>query len=218
MFVLLIFDWDGTLCDSTATITRAMQLAAADLGWQVLADSEVHEIIGLGLPEALKTLYPAATNEGLEQLRAAYAQRFIALDQEKPAALFEGVRETLDQLKADGHQLAVATGKARRGLDRILGVVGMEGYFHASRCADETASKPHPLMLNELLAHFDVTADQAVMLGDTEFDMGMARAIAMPRIAVSYGAHHIDRLRAYEPQLCLDHFSQLLAWDGLVRS
>lgn len=210
--MLYIFDWDGTLCDSTMTITRAMQAAAKEIGWQVLEDHEVHEIIGLGLPEALKTLYPDASDDGLEGLRQAYAHHFIAMDEASPATLFPGVKATLDRLKSDGHHLAVATGKARRGLDRIFRAMDFTDYFDASRCSDETASKPNPKMLNELLDHFGVPPEQAVMLGDTEFDMGMAKAIDMPRIAVSYGAHHISRLVQYEPVMCLDEFPQLLNW------
>lgn len=215
--MLFIFDWDGTLCDSTATITRAMQAAAIDMGWEPLPDKDIHEIIGLGLPEALQRLYPQVTAEQRQGLRDAYAHRFVAFDQASPAAFFPGVKATLDELRAAGHQLAVATGKSRRGLDRIFGVMGLGDYFDASRCADETASKPDPLMLNQLLAEFDVAPGEAVMLGDTEYDMAMAAAINMPRIAVSYGAHHIDRLRGYEPELCLDEFAGLLAWGRLGR-
>lgn len=213
--MLFIFDWDGTLCNSTMTITRAMQLAAKEIGWQVLEDHEVHEIIGLGLPEALRALYPEADDKGLELLRQTYAKHFIELDQAVPAVLFPGVRDTLDHLKNEGHHLAVATGKARKGLTRMLQMMDMVDYFDATRCADETASKPNPLMLNELLGHFARKVDEAVMLGDTEFDMGMAKVIDMPRIAVSYGAHHIDRLKKYEPELCMDHFPELLGWRGV---
>lgn len=213
--MLLIFDWDGTLCDSTLTITRAMQAAAVDMGWQPLEDHEIHEIIGLGLPEALMRLYPQVSVAERQSLRDAYAHHFVRLDQERPAELFPQVRPTLDWLKAQGHRLAVATGKSRRGLDRIFGVMGLDDYFDASRCADETASKPDPMMLHELLREFDAHPAEAVMVGDTEYDMEMATRIRMPRIAVSYGAHHADRLRAYQPELCLDYFPQLLEWESL---
>lgn len=213
--MLFIFDWDGTLCDSTATITTAMQSAAADLGWDVLPDSTIHEIIGLGLPEALRRLYPKMGDQQLEQLRDAYAHRFVELDQLRPSAFFDGVRHTLDTLRAEGHILTVATGKSRRGLDRIFAAMDLVDYFHSSRCADETASKPNPLMLNQLLDEFGQSPSAAVMVGDTEYDMDMAKRIAMPRIAVSYGAHHISRLQAYEPELCLDDFAGLLKWQGL---
>lgn len=215
--VLLIFDWDGTLCDSKATITLAMQKAAIDMGWQPLEDSVIHNIIGLGLPEALMRLYPEISTAKRSELRDAYAAHFIAIDQANPAQFFPEVKVTLDTLKSQGHQLAVATGKSRRGLDRIFGVMGLNGFFHASRCADETASKPDPQMLYELLDEFGVEAADTVMVGDTEFDMEMAVSIHMPRIAVSYGAHHSDRLKAFNPELCLDNFATLLQWNGLKR-
>lgn len=213
--MLLIFDWDGTLCDSKATITRAMQQAARDMGWHPLEDPVIHNIIGLGLPEALMRLYPDVSVAERNNLREAYAANFIAFDQQRPASFFPEVKSTLDLLKSQGHQLAVATGKSRRGLDRIFGVMELGDFFHASRCADETASKPDPQMLHELLHEFAVDAEESVMVGDTEFDMDMAERIGMPRIAVSYGAHHADRLRPFSPVMCLDNFSEILKWNGL---
>jgi len=213
--LLFIFDWDGTLIDSKAKITHSMQLATRDMGWTPLEDAAIHNIIGLGLPEALQSLFPFASEAEHLQVRDFYATNFVRLDQKKSSDLFPLVAETLDHLRQEGHQLAIATGKSRKGLDRILGDLNMLDYFHATRCADETASKPHPLMLEELLAHFAVSANEAVMIGDTEYDMDMARRINMPRIAVSYGAHHIDRLHAYQPELCLDRFDELLSWDRL---
>ncbi len=180
-----------------------------------LKDSAIHNIIGLGLPEAILELFPHATPDDCNQLREKYSFHFLRLDQEKASDLFPGVIETLAALREQGHLLAVATGKSRRGLDRILSVLGMSDYFDATRCADETASKPHPLMLEELLAHFSVDANNAVMVGDTEYDMEMARRISMPRIGVSYGAHHVDRLHAYEPDLCLDQIDEILGWHRL---
>ena len=213
--MLFIFDWDGTLSDSTAKITTAMQLAAGDLGWPVLADHKIHNIIGLGLPEAMATLYPERDPSEYLHLREAYAGRFLALDEARPSDFFPGVLDTLARLQDHGHTLTIATGKSRKGLDRILGMLGVADLFVSTRCADETASKPHPLMLEQLLQEFGVAPNDAVMVGDTEYDMEMARLINMPRIAVSYGAHHVDRLRIYEPDLCMDHFSQILAWPRL---
>lgn len=214
--MLFIFDWDGTLSDSKAKITKAMQLAAQDMGWTPLEDLHIHNIIGLGLPEAIHELYPDVDLPGRQRLREAYAAHFLVLDAARPSDFFPGVLDTLDRLKGDGHTLTIATGKSRKGLDRILGVLGVADYFHATRCADETASKPNPLMLDELLLEFSVEASEAVMIGDTEYDMEMARRIDMPRIAVSYGAHHIERLHGYHPELCLDQFDQLLAWEKLA--
>jgi len=213
--LLFIFDWDGTLIDSKAKITRSMQLAASDMGWEPLEDTLIHNIIGLGLPEAILRLYPQVSDLERARLRDFYAANFIRLDEEKSSDFFPVVTETLEALRNQGHLLTIATGKSRKGLDRILGDLGMINYFDATRCADETASKPHPLMLNQLLKHFDLQAQDAVMIGDTEYDMEMARCIEMPRIAVSYGAHHIDRLHQYEPELCLDQFDELLAWHKI---
>lgn len=214
--MLFIFDWDGTLSDSKAKITKAMQLAAEDMGWSPLDDHHIHNIIGLGLPEAIHRLYPEVDLPDRQRLREAYATRFLSLDEARPSDFFPGVMETLDCLKAGGHTLTIATGKSRKGLDRIFSVLGVADYFHATRCADETASKPDPLMLDELLREFGADASEAVMIGDTEYDMEMARRINMPRIAVSYGAHHIERLHSYQPELCLDQFDQLLGWKKLV--
>ena len=214
--MLFIFDWDGTLSDSKAKITKAMQLAAQDMGWAPLDDHCIHNIIGLGLPEAIHSLYPDVAVADRQRLREAYAYHFLSLDKACPSEFFPDVLETLNRLKRSGHRLTIATGKSRKGLDRILDCLGVVDFFDSTRCADETASKPDPLMLMELLREFDVGAHEAVMIGDTEYDMEMARRINMPRIAVSYGAHHIDRLHVYEPELCMDNFGQLLGWRGLI--
>lgn len=203
---LIIFDWDGTISDSVARIVSSMQSAATELDMAVPTYLEVKEIIGLGLTEAAFRLFPQATREQVFQLQTSYSQHYRTEDS-APCPFFLGVEETLHQLKADGYQLAVATGKSRAGLDRVLLSLGMEDFFHSSRCADETLSKPHPLMLEQLLAEFDLPAEAAVMVGDTEFDMEMAVNAGMPRIAVSYGAHHADRLIAFDPLACVDLFS-----------
>lgn len=213
--MLFIFDWDGTLSDSKAKITRSMQLAAQDLGWEPLADYLIHNIIGLGLPEAILHLYPDVAQAERAELRDRYAANFIRLEDEKASDFFPAVHETLATLRSQGHLLAVATGKSRKGLDRVLATHGLVDYFDATRCADETASKPSPLMLEELLQHFNMPVEDAVMIGDTEFDMEMARCIDMPRIAVSYGAHHPDRLHPYKPELCVDNIDRILQWHRL---
>ena len=216
--MLLIFDWDGTLSDSTGIITRAMQRAAADVDWPVPKAQAVHNIIGLGLPEALSELYPGRREVEYAALTAHYRSHYLAEDQTSPARFFPQVMETLAQLRDQGHQLAVATGKSRQGLDRVFEAMALRGFFHASRCADETASKPHPLMLRELLDELDGKSESAVMVGDTEYDMAMARGAGMARIAVSYGAHAIERLHPYKPVLCLDQFGDIKTWPGLRRA
>lgn len=206
--MLLVFDWDGTLIDSTAKIVRCMQLAAEQAGVPVLSHRAICQIIGLGLPEAIAELYPAHDAATRETVRQQYVHFFISVDQ-TPSPFFAGVEETLHRLRDDGYTLAVATGKSRRGLDRVLQQLGMEHFFHATRCADETRSKPHPQMLHELLAAAGRGAGEALMVGDTHFDMAMAREAGMARVAVSYGAHHREQLLPYEPLACLDAFAEL---------
>lgn len=209
--MLYIFDWDGTLCDSLAKIVACTQAAANEVGLPSPDEEAVKNIIGLSLRPAIQQVFPQAGEADLQALLTCYSKHFIA--DGDGMDFFPGVRETLDALHDQGHRLAIATGKSRRGLDRILATMGLDGYFHASRCADETRSKPHPQMLGELLDEFAVDPGRAVMIGDTEYDMDMARRIRMPRIAVSYGAHHIDRLRPFEPLLCLDRMDELLGWE-----
>jgi len=209
--VFLIFDWDGTLSDSTSKIVTCLQKAAQTAGFPVLADDVICNIIGLGLPEAMERLYPDLNDDQKDQVRLHYVKHFLAADQ-TPSPFFAGVEEGLATLRDSGFKMAVATGKSRRGLDRVLDRLNMRSYFDASRCADETRSKPHPLMLEELLLEMDVDADKAVMVGDTEYDMEMAENACVHRIAVSYGAHHLDRLKPYWPVLCADHFSECVEW------
>lgn len=213
--MLLIFDWDGTLSDSTGLIVSAMQAAAQSASVDVRTHGEICEIIGLGLPEAIKTLYPEFEESDLQVFRQYYADHFMEMDRSVPSVLFPGVMDTLSDLKAEGHTLVIATGKSRKGLDRILDRMGLLQFFHGSRCADETVSKPNPTMLIQLLHQFNADASDAVMVGDTEFDMEMARLIEMPRIGVSYGAHHSSRLAKYAPDLILDYFSDIRRWSRL---
>ena len=208
--MLIIFDWDGTVSDSTAKIVRCVQSAAKDMALPALAPQVIKEIIGLSLVNAMAQLYPQLGATEIEVLAAAYSRHYVA-DDEIPG-FYEGALEALEQLHDEGFSLAIATGKSRKGLDRVLAQLGVASLFSFSRCADETASKPDPLMLNEILAVSNRCHSRAVMVGDTEFDMAMAKAIAMPRVAVSYGAHHIDRLKAYEPKLCVDNLTLMLPW------
>ena len=206
---LFIFDWDGTLCDSTAGIIAAVHAAARDVSLPELEDAQVMDIIGLGLAEALHKLYPGLSPGQLEQMRDAYRDHYLAGEREAPK-LFPGVENTLSALRAEGHLVAVATGKGRAGLQRVLQSLDAEDWFHASRCADETASKPDPLMLCELLQELRMTAEQAVMIGDTEYDMEMAQRVNMQRVAVDYGAHCVSRLRKYGPVLTISRVEELL--------
>jgi phosphoglycolate phosphatase len=207
--MLVIFDWDGTLLDSLAKIAQCMQLAAADAGLAPRSEPEIHGIVGLGIPQALATLYPDERQVSLDVFRDRYSHHFTIKDQ-RPCNLFPGVGDTLDELKSRGHHIAVATGKSRRGLDRMLGNLGWEDHFHATRCADETASKPDPLMLSELMVELDYGVEDALMVGDTEFDLEMASRLGMRRVGVSYGAHSPERLSLHQPEVIIDDIKELL--------
>nr|WP_218173753.1 MULTISPECIES: HAD-IA family hydrolase [unclassified Pseudomonas] len=208
---MLIFDWDGTLCNSIGRIVESMHAASTRSGYVLCDDLAVKGIIGLGLPEAIRTLYPEIGDDDLIAFRQHYADHYMALDAQ-PSPLFEGVAQAMEAFRADGYHLAVATGKARRGLDRVLKAHGWEDYFDATRAADETASKPHPLMLEQILAQCGVSPRQALMVGDASFDLMMARNAGMDSVAVSYGAQSAQALQAYEPRLTIDRFSELQAW------
>nr|WP_232374601.1 HAD-IA family hydrolase [Pseudomonas chlororaphis] len=210
---MLIFDWDGTLADSIGRIVESMHVASDRSGFARCDDFAVKGIIGLGLPEAIRTLYPEIGDAELIDFRQHYADHYIALEAE-PSPLFAGVAQSLEAFRREGYHLAVATGKARRGLDRVLKAHGWEDYFDITRAADETASKPHPLMLEQILAHCEVRPEQALMVGDSSFDLLMARNAGMASVAVSYGAQSLEALQVYEPRLAIDSFPQLQAWLG----
>lgn len=213
-YELLIFDWDGTLADSIGRIVEAMRVAATLSGRQVRDDFAIKGIIGLGLPEAIRTLYPDITTGDLIDFRQRYADSYIAMD-DVPSPLFAGVLESIEAFRADGYRLAVATGKARRGLDRVLKAHDWLDYFDITRAADETASKPDPLMLHEILQHCDVAPERALMVGDSSFDLLMARNAGMDSVAVGYGAQSLSSLREFEPCLAIDSFPELRTWLGL---
>ena len=207
--MLVIFDWDGTLLNSLSKIAQCMQLAARDAGLEPRSEEEIRSIVGLGLQEAVTTLYPDTHQPPLDLLRERYSHHFLIKDQ-KPCDFYPGVEETLEALKGSGHSIAVATGKSRRGLDRVLGNLGWQDYFHASRCADETLSKPDPLMLSEILRELEFPVAEAMMVGDTEFDLAMAADLGMRRVGVSYGAHNQERLNRHRPEAIIDNLNQLL--------
>ena len=212
-YKLLIFDWDGTLSDSVGRIVESMHMASTLCGFELCTDQAIKGIIGLSLSEAIRTLYPRINDQQLIAFRQHYADHYIALEAE-PSPLFDGVRQSLEAFRAQGYYLAVATGKARRGLDRVLKAHGWDDYFDITRAADETAGKPHPLMLEQILAHCGVAPRQALMVGDASFDLMMARNAGMDSVAVSYGAQAAEALQQYGPKMTIDHFSELQAWLG----
>ncbi|MEQ1438623.1 HAD-IA family hydrolase [Fontimonas sp. SYSU GA230001] len=201
---LLIFDWDGTLADSAAQIVSAMQTAIRGLKLPERSDEAIRELIGLGLNEGLQRLYPELQLQGLRALLDGYRARWLS-EGAGEAPLFAGALGAVHDLHARGYRIAIATGKSRRGLDRSL------AHHHElarvvvnSRCADETASKPDPLMLRELLLEERLQPEQALMIGDTEYDMAMAQAIGMPGLGVACGVHESGRLRRAGAAAVLD--------------
>ena len=170
---MVIFDWDGTLCDSIDQIVAAMQAAAQDVDLSPPPAAAVRDIVGLGLPQAVATLFPRLADGQRLALAEAYARQYVARDGGR-VQLFAGALDTLHALRKRGLPLAVATGKSRRGLNRVLADLGLEDFFDATRCADETRSKPHPLMLQQIMAEQGVAAETVVMVGDTEYDLEMA--------------------------------------------
>lgn len=211
MYKLLIFDWDGTLIDSAAKIIASMQAAARDCSLPVPTDDAVRDIIGLGLPEAIRILIPGIEQSDVEAVRGRYGVHFLETNT-TPMPLFPGVRESLERMHQRGVRMAVATGKSRRGLNRGYEQTGLGHLFETSRCADETTSKPDPHMLHEILAETGVAAHEALMIGDTEYDLEMGQRAGTGLVAVSYGAHAVHRLEPYNPLLKVDEFTQLEHW------
>jgi phosphoglycolate phosphatase len=206
---LLVFDWDGTIIDSASTIAHCIRDAAADLGLAVPTLEQARHVIGLGLHDALRGAVPGLPAERTPEFVARYREHFRA--REDRMGLFAGMRELIEGLHAS-KLLGIATGKSRRGLDRALDATGLRGYFVASRCADETEPKPHPAMLLELMEELDVPAAKALMIGDTSHDLEMARAAGVDAIAVTYGAHAEEGLKACAPRDCVASVADLERW------
>lgn len=208
---LLIFDWDGTLMDSIARIVNCFGHACTDTGLPRPAEAVMRNVIGLGLAEAVDVLLPGVDESTRERVVARYREHFLHIDQ-TAIPLFEGVRTGLESLAEQGYLLAVATGKSRRGLDRALEETGLGRLFVATRCADEAFSKPHPKMLEDLLDYTGLDVNRALMVGDTIYDLQMARAAAMDSLAVSYGVHTREALLAHDPRACFDSFNDVRRW------
>ncbi|MCC6208777.1 MAG: HAD-IA family hydrolase [Gammaproteobacteria bacterium] len=207
---LIVFDWDGTLLDSTAGIAVAIQEAARDLGLPVPSREAASHVIGLGLQDALRGAVPSLPEARYREFSEAYRRHFLA--RQADMELFPGVRELLDELRAAEYRLAVATGKSRRGLDQALKMTGLEPLFHATRCADETQPKPHPAMLLELMEELSLAQRDLLMIGDTSHDLGMARSAGVDAVAVAYGAHPSASLQSWEPRACVHSIDELRQW------
>jgi phosphoglycolate phosphatase len=196
-FDLLVFDWDGTLFDSTALIVRCIQSACADVGAPVPSDARAAYVIGLGLQDALRYVAPGLPEARYPELGLRYRHHYFASQHE--LSLFPGTLDMLHALKARHHRLAVATGKNRRGLDDALAHSQLKNLFDATRTADETASKPDPLMLNELMREFGAAPERTLMIGDTTHDLLLARNAGAPSVAVSFGAHEHEAFAEFGP-------------------
>lgn len=209
-FDLIVFDWDGTLFDSTALIVQCIQAAAADLGTAVPSDRDAAYVIGMGLQEALQHAVPDFPRERYTELANRYRHHYFA--RQHALTLFPGTLDMLHALKARGHRLGVATGKSRRGLDEVLRMAQLRELFDATRTADETASKPHPRMLLELMDELAVTPAGTLMVGDTTHDLQLAANAGVASVAVSFGAHEREAFEAHAPRLVAHSTRELHDW------
>jgi phosphoglycolate phosphatase len=212
---LAIFDWDGTLMDSVPRIVSSLQASARELGLPVPPEEAARGVIGLELDLCFRTLFVPLSEPQRLALHAVFREHYVTRDP-TPTPLFPHAREVLEGLRAEGWLLAVATGKVRRGLERVWGEVAP--LFHASRCADECPSKPDPAMVRELLAELGVAPGRAVVVGDTDFDLQMARRAGVPSVAAAYGAQPLAQLLPWHPRAVLRSLAELprvlRAWDA----
>jgi len=209
-FDLIVFDWDGTLMDSTTTIVASMQAAARDLGLPVPDTRAASHVIGLGLQDAMQRAMPDLDPKSYPRMVERYRHHYLS--QDHSLTLFDGVREMLTDLAAQGYFLAVATGKSRVGLNRALNTAGLMSVFDATRCADETFSKPHPAMLHEITRELGQDLRRTVMIGDTTHDLQMAGNAGAAAIGVHFGAHPREELQAMSPMFGADSIGDLHAW------
>ena len=213
---LIVFDWDGTLMDSEGQIVACLRAAMHDLGLETLADVVLRNVIGLGLREAIDTLIPGQDAAFQDAFVGHYRNHWFASESSR---LFDGVREVLELCKQQDFLLGVATGKSRRGLDRVLGETGLDSCFDATRCADEAPSKPHPQMLVDIMQVLEVSPVQTIMVGDTEYDMEMATNAGAGKVAVTTGVHTPERLAQHAPMVTLQKLAEMPMWmaeSGLI--
>jgi phosphoglycolate phosphatase len=209
-FRLIVFDWDGTLVDSTGLIADSIQRACRDIAQPVPDDTTARYVIGLGLAEMLRHIAPGLPPERHGELTARYRHHFLARDAEVP--LFDGARELLSDLDAAGYLLGVATGKSRRGLDRAMAQQGIGDRFVATRCADEGFPKPHPDMLLHLMERTGFGPGETLMIGDTTHDLELARNAGTAAVAVAYGAHGPEGFAAFGPLATVHSVAELRQW------
>ncbi len=213
-YPLIVFDWDGTLMDSTGHIVFCMREAITKLEMPPLTDQQISHIIGLGLPEAVKTLYPQITADDAQILVDGYRQIWLHHPFEAP--LFDNALNILKKLADQNVLLGVATGKSRRGLDKVLNETGLADLFVTTRCADECHSKPHPQMLSEIIDFCGVQPAETLMVGDTEFDLLMAKSAGADSVGIGHGAHDLPMLQACEPLAIVDDLFALESWLARV--
>jgi len=214
-FKLIVFDWDGTLMDSEERIVACIQAAFSDIGEPPPSRAAARNIIGLGLDEAMASLWPEGDMRQRRTVIERYRHHFLGAN-ETPTPLFPGAREVVDWLAGRGYLLAVATSKSRRGLDCVLASTGLGERFHATRCGDETVSKPHPEMLFQLMDELGVRGRDTLMVGDTEYDMQMAHNAGASALAVCYGVHERERLLRHRPLGCLPTLLDMPDWLARV--
>ena len=207
----VIFDWDGTLMNSEARIVDSIQACAKAVGYPILSYDESKEIIGLSIGKAVELLYPQVDEETIAKMSVAYTKHFLE-DSTVSMKPYDGVTELLSSIKKSGAKIAIATGKSRKGLDQVLSEMSFANYFDMTRTPVESESKPSPLMLKQILEAFNINADEAIMVGDTEFDMEMAQNINMDKVALSHGVHDLHRLQKYNPVTCCDDLEELKDW------
>lgn len=211
MYQLLIFDWDGTVMDSAQKIVNCIQGSARSLGLPEPTFDDAKRVIGLGLSEAMHVLFPRSSQNSIKRLVDGYRLHWLEKDV-TDQRLFPGVREGLKELAESGAFLAVATGKSRQGLQRQLTELNLEHYFTVTRCADETRSKPHPQMLEEILDYTAINPHKALMIGDTTYDVQMAAQAKIAALGVAYGVHQDHELIKYGALEVFASFAELLAW------
>ncbi len=205
----IVFDWDGTLMDSVGKIVETMQSSAKYMGLPIPNYAQAKDVIGISLLPALQKLFNIDDEKAAMDLLLTYKEHFKDHTQVS-SPLFSGAIELLGKLKQQGYILAVATGKARQGLDHNLQHSNTQHFFSVSRTADDAQSKPSPDMLQQILAELNLSVDQVLMVGDTTYDMAMAEAINMDRIGVSFGVHNVDALQKHKPLAVIDTLDELL--------
>ena len=209
-FDLIVWDWDGTLANSTGMITDAIVQAASQVGLPALDPAAASNIIGLGLRESIHALFGDIPADKAQALARQYTANYYAGEAEIP--LFTGAKATIIELHRRGYKLAVATGKGRRGLNLALEHCGLSPYFHATKTVDECFSKPHPQMLDELMDELVVRPERTLMIGDTSYDLQMAQNAGVPALAVTFGAQSREQLLRYKPIQIFNQFSDLSSW------